>query len=233
VIPLAPGAQTVPPVEFSYFDPKTRSYRTVSSPPVTIQVAKGDEIPGGTLPMVAQSDVRLLRREMHYLKLAPDGLRDRSHPFHRSPLFLVLLVVPVAFDLSLWGWARTRDRSPGAARARRERRARLVARRRLRDARRQMRPQTARAFYASVAQTMTDYVGDKFGAAGAGLTHEKIEELLAGSGAPEDLRAAFHHCLEACDFARFAPSSSGEEEMRRTLASAEETLAGLERSIDA
>ena len=233
VIPLAPGTQTVPAVEFSYFDPKTKSYRTVSSQPVTIQVGKGDETPGGALPMVAQSDVRLLRREMHYLKLAPDGLHDRSHPFHRSPLFLVLLVVPVALDLSLWGWARTRDRSPEAARARRERRARVVARRRLRDARRQMRPQTARAFYASVAQTMTDYVGDKFGAAGAGLTHEKIEELLAGSGAPDDLRAAYHRCLEACDFARFAPSSSGEEEMRRTLASAEETLAGLERSIDA
>jgi hypothetical protein len=232
VIPLAPGTQTLPPVEFSYFDPKTRAYRSVASPPVTIQVAKGDETPGSTLPVVAQSDVRLLRREMHYLKLAPEGLRDRSHPFRRSPLFLVLLFVPVAVDLSLWGWAGSRDRSPGAARARRERRARRVARRRLRDARRQMRPQTARAFYASVACTMTDYVGDKFGAAGAGLTHEKIEELLAGSGASEDLRAATHRCLEACDFARFAPSSSGVEEMRRTLASAEETLAGLERSLD-
>jgi BatD DUF11 like domain len=232
VIPLAPGTQTLPPVEFSYFDPKTRTYRSVASQPVNIQVAKGDETPGSALPVVAQSDVRLLRREMHYLKLAPEGLSDRSHPFHRSPLFLVLLFVPVAVDLSLWGWAGTRDRSPGAARARRERRARRVARRRLRDARRQMHPQTARAFYASVARTMTDYVGDKFGAAGAGLTHEKIEELLAGSGASEDLRAAYHRCLEACDFARFAPSSSGEEEMRRTLASAEETLAGLERSLD-
>jgi hypothetical protein len=233
IIPLAPGAQTVPPVEFSYFDPRTRSYRTVASQPVSIQVAKGDETPGSTLPVVAQSDVRLLRRDMHYLKLAPDGLRDRSHPFHRSPLFLVLLFVPVVVDLTLWGWARTRDTSPEAARSRRERRARGVARRRLRDARRQMRSPTARAFYASVAQTMTDYVGDKFGAAGAGLTHQKIEELLASSGAPEDLRAAYHRCLEACDFARFAPSSSDESEMRRTLASAEETLAGLERSLDA
>jgi len=233
VIPLAPGTQTVPPVEFSFFDPKTKAYRTVASQPVSIQVAKGDETPGSALPVVAQSDVRLLRRDMHYLKLAPDGLRDRSHPFHRSPLFLVLLIVPVAVDLTLWGWARGRDNSPEAARSRRERRARGVARRRLRDARRQMRPPTARAFYASVAQTMTDYVGDKFGAAGAGLTHQKIEELLAGSGAPEELRAAYHHCLEACDFARFAPSSSDEGEMRRVLASAEETLAGLERSLDA
>jgi hypothetical protein len=91
---------------------------------------------------------------------------------------------------------------------------------------------TARAFYASVAQAMTDYVGDKFGLPGAGLTQPRIEELLAAHGAGEDLRAAFHRTLETCDFARFAPASSGEEEMRQALAAAEETLVALERSLD-
>lgn len=94
-----------------------------------------------------------------------------------------------------------------------------------------MKPATARAFYASVAQAMTDYVGDKFDASGAGLTHQRIEELLAERGAPDDVRGAFHRCLEACDFARFAPASSSEEEMRRTLREAEETLVSLERRL--
>jgi hypothetical protein len=231
VIPLAAGSQTIPPVTFSYFDPRAKEYRTISSRPVLVQVGKGEDTQGPSLPAVAQSDVRLLRRDMHYLKPAPGGLRDQSRPFHRSPLFVVLLFIPVAADLSLWAWARTRDRSPEAARSRRERRARGAARRRLRDARRQLKPATARAFYASVAQAMTDYIGDKFGASGVGLTHQKIEELLAGHGAAEDLRADFHHCLEACDYARFAPSSSDAEQMHRTLASAEETLAALERSL--
>src|SRR5262249_2124970 len=72
VIPLAAGTQTVPPVEFSFFDPRTKAYRTLSSQPVSIQVGKGDDTPGGSLPMVAQSDVRLLRRDMRYVKQAPD-----------------------------------------------------------------------------------------------------------------------------------------------------------------
>jgi hypothetical protein len=231
IIPLAAGTQTIPPVTFSFFDPKTRAYRTVSSAPVSIEVAKGDETAGASLPAVTQSGVRLLRRDMHYLKLAPGGLRDRSHPLHDSPLFVVLLLVPVAVDLSLFAWVRGRDRSPEASRVRRERRARGVARRRLREARRQMKAATARAFYAAVAQAMTDYIGDKFDASGTGLTHQKIEELLEQHGAPDDLRAAFHRCLEACDYARFAPSSSDEEQMRRALASAEDTLIALERSL--
>lgn len=231
VIPLAPGTQTVPPVNFSYFDPKGAQYRTISSHPLSIQVTRGDETGSASLPLVAQSDVRLLRRDIHYLKLAPGGLRDHSRPLFRSPLFAVLLILPIAADLSLFTWVRMRDTSPQAARSRRERRARAAARARLRQARRRMKPGSARTFYAAVAQAMTDYVGDKFDARGAGLTHQRIEELLAARGAPEDLRADFHRCLEACDFARFAPSSSGEEEMRRTLRAAEETLVGLERSL--
>jgi hypothetical protein len=107
-----------------------------------------------------------------------------------------------------------------------------VARRRLSQARRLMKPATVHPYYASVAQALTGYVGDKFGAAGAGLTHERIEALLAEGGAPDDLRAAFHRCLEACDFARFAPASSDDAAMRKVLTDAEETIAGLERSLD-
>jgi hypothetical protein len=232
VIPLAPGSQTLPPIGFSYFDPDAKAYRALASKPVTIQVARADGSPGsGGLGAVAQSDVRLLRKDIHYLKTAPGGLQDRSRPFHRTPLFAALCALPLLADVSLWVWARTRDDSPQAARGRRERKARAVARRRLGTARRLMKPASARPFYASVAQALTEYVGDKFGTSGVGLTHERIEALLAQGGVPDDQRGAFHRTLEACDFARFAPSSSDEEAMRRTFAAAEEALSGLERSL--
>ena len=231
VIPLAPGAQAIPALSFSYFDPRAREYRTVSSRPITLQVARGEEGAGAASTGVAQSDVRLLRRDIHFVKLLRGPLRDESRPFYRSPLFLVLLLCPVAADVGAWAWARRRDDSPAAERTRRERRARALARRRFKEARRRLRPDTSRAFYAAVAQALTDYVGDKFGSAGAGLTHQRIEELLAEHGAGEAERLAFHRCLEDCDFARFAPASSDAATMRRVLLSAEETLASLERSL--
>ena len=232
VIPLAPGVQTIPAISFSFFDPHDRQYHAVGSRPLAVKVDRAEAGAVAGLPAVAQSDVRLLRRDIRHLKQATGGLVDRSRPFYRSPLFVLLVLLPFVADAGLWAWARTRDTSPAAARSRRERRARSVARRRLREARRAMAPATARAFYASVAQAMTDYVGDKFGLPGAGLTQPRIEEMLETHGAPEDLRAAFHRTLETCDFARFAPSSSGEAEMRQALREAEETLVGLERSLN-
>ena len=234
LIPLAPGAQILPPVSFSYFDPKAGAYRTVSSPAIPIQVARGGEGgPGAPGPMVAQSDVRQLRRDIHFIKQAPDGLKDRSRPFYRTPLFAVLLFLPVAADLGVFALARRRESQRANAGLRRGRRARSLARRRLKEARRRMGPSTARAFYAEVASALSDYVAAKFDTSAAGLTHDRIEELLAGRGAPEEARREFHRCLEACDYARFAPASSGAEEMRRTLAAAEEIVVRLERSLSA
>ena len=231
VIPLAPGDQTLPAISFSYFDPAAKQYRTASSKPVSIRVDRGDAMAPGGAPVIGQSDVRVVGRDIRHLRSAPGGLVDRSRPFHRSAFFFAILVLPLAADAALWGWARTRDDSPLAARSRRERRARSVARRRLKAAHRSLSKPTAHAFYAAVAQAMTDYLGDKFGTAGIGLTHPRIEELLVSGGAPDDLRATFHRTLEACDFARFAPSSSDEAEMRRVLESAEGCLADLERSL--
>ena len=234
LIPLAPGAQAIPPVRFSFFDPRTGTYRSIASPPIPIQVARGAEGSAGPPGvLVAQSDVRQLRRDIHFIKQAPDGLTDRSVPVYRSTWFAVLVLLPLVTDLGMFVYARTRDSQRANARQRRERRARALARRRLKEARRRMAPSTARAFYAEVARALTEYVAAKFDSSAAGLTHDRIEELLTSRGAPEEDRRTFHRCLEACDYARFAPTSSGPEELRRTLLAAEEILVRLERSLSA
>ncbi len=234
LIPLAPGALAIPPVSFSFFDPVARAYRTVASPPIPILVARAEGGAAGPLPAVAQSDVRALRQDIHYIKQARGGaLRDRSRFFYRSPWFIALLILPIAVDAGIVVAVRRRDLHPDLARMRRGRRAYGATRRRLREARRRMSPSVARAFYASVASALTEYLAAKYDTAAAGLTHDRIEELLAGRGVPEDQRAAFHRCLESCDFARFAPSSTGVGEMQRTLQAAEDVVHKLERTLSA
>ncbi len=234
LIPLAPGSQSVPPVAFSFFDPKAAVYRTVASGPIPIQVARGAAGSAGAgRTLVAQSDVRMLRRDIHFIKQVQGALRDRSRPFYRSTWFAVLLLLPLAADLGVYVMARSRDSQRVNVRRRRERRARAMARRRLKEARRRMTPSTARAFYAEVAQALAEFVAAKFDTSAAGLTHDRIEELLASRGVPDEDRRTFHRCLEACDYARFAPTSSGLDEMRRSLLATEEIIVRLERSISA
>lgn len=233
LIPMAPGEQRIGPVRFSFFNPKVGEYRTVWSAPITIQVARGEGEQGSPYGTVAQSDVRRLRRDINYIKLAADGLRDQSRPFYRRAWFTLLLLVPVAADVGIFAFALRRDRWRANARFRRQRRARKVASRRLKEASRRMIPTVSRAFYTALAQALTEYVADKFVTPGAGLTHQRIEELFASRGVPDHLRRGFHRTLEACDFARFAPGAADAQQMARALKGAEETLAALDRSFSA
>ena len=233
LIPMAPGEQTIAPVRFSFFNPKEGEYRTVWSAPIAIQVARGEGEEGSPYGTVAQSDVKRLRRDINYIKLAADGLRDQSRPFYRTAWFTLLLLIPVTADVGIFAFALRRDRWRANARFRRRRGARRVASRRLKEASRRMTPTMSRAFYASLAQALTEYVADKFDTPGAGLTHQRIEELFASSGVPDHLRRGFHRTLEVCDFARFAPGAADADQMARALKGAEETLAALDRSFSA
>ena len=96
-----------------------------------------------------------------------------------------------------------------------------------------MSPDSSRLYYAEVARALAEYVADKFGTSATGLTRDSIEELLASRGVSETERAAFHRCLEACDYARFAPTSSSRTEMQGALDSAEKLLVALDRSLAA
>jgi hypothetical protein len=65
----------------------------------------------------------------------------------------------------------------------------------------------------------------------SGLTYDRIEEILAARGVAEQTRQRFRRSLEACDFARFAPSSSEKEEMERAAKSAGEVIEELETAV--
>jgi len=164
------------------------------------------------------------------------------HPFHQqaptgSWTARALLPLPVVRVLILLPWRRTsgvrvlrtRHRSgptPASARAARRGRWRAaVSRTRAggwRGDRRRLTPRCPGPDRVLAAKLDTS---------GAGLTPIGSRISLP-RGAPDEERRQFHRCLEACDYARFAPGHrSGSEEMRRTLQEAEEIIVRLERSL--
>ena len=75
------------------------------------------------------------------------------------------------------------------------------------------------------------YVADRFDRSAAGLTYDAADDLLASHGVEEELRGRFRRCLEACDFARFVPSSGSADRRSEILAQAEVLVDELESSL--
>ena len=82
-IPRHGGTYTIPSVEFSYFDVKSGSYKTLSTPEYTLNVAKGSNSTSGSAPVgyVSKEELRLLGQDIRYINLKDTYYRPRGHFF--------------------------------------------------------------------------------------------------------------------------------------------------------
>jgi len=142
LVPTRPGSYALGPVFFTYFDPKSGSYQTLSTPRTTVTViAMAPVIPGVRLPAIAgatpetPSATATPATPAPEIPAAPAGIpRDplpasgnATMPQSVSTL-LLLLAAPFAALLLFWGWLSLgRARKTDPVRFRREARARLAA----------------------------------------------------------------------------------------------------------
>ena len=231
LIPLASGAQEIPPVRFAFFDPKTATYQVLQSQPIHLKVARGEagDLPGQPFP--ARADLAVLGSDIRYIKMDPRPLRDETRTVSGSPLFLAALAGPLAVNAGLLLIARRRSRLAGSEGLVRRRKARKLARRKLARARSRLSRAQPRDFYQEVASALTGYLADKATLPASGLTYDRIEEILDQRGVEPALRDRFRRCLETCDFARFAPSASEPGEMAKALGEAEWVVEAMEGSV--
>ncbi len=227
LIPLAPGELQLPPVRFQYFDTESGSYKLANVDLPLLVVRQGDAAPESPL---AGGEIQLQHRDLAFIKPLGDRLQERVPRAHQRTAFLTALLLPLAWAplAVLVGRHRARmQRNLGLARSRK---ARSRAKQRLRRSAKRLDEGDSAVFHEEVARALVTYVADRFDRAAAGLTYQLADELLAAQGLVEPLRQRFRSCLEACDLARFVPSSSAPERRSEMLAEARELIDEMERS---
>jgi tetratricopeptide (TPR) repeat protein len=140
LVPTKPGTYTLGPVNFSYFDPKTGTYQTVSAPRTTVTITAPAtpqfNAPSNTGTPIRETGINPASeiRPPVSAPAAPAGIpRDplpgsdtASAPLSNRTLGLLLLA-PFIVPVALWGWlAVRRARATDPLRARREARTRLA-----------------------------------------------------------------------------------------------------------
>lgn len=227
--PEVTGTLTVPPLKYSYFDPRSGRYEQVAVPALSLEVGPGEGAaasPGGAVlpagPALSAPGVRMVSQDIRYLKTEfPVVPPPRPWP---AWVWLAGFGLPPLGLLAAWAWRRHRDRletDPVFAR-------RLAAARNARQALSQAR--TARQhhrtaeFYAALSQALTGYLADQLGLSRAGVTQRELLRSLAAAGAGEPARSDLAALLEECDLARFAPGERAADDLLRHEHQAETLL---------
>ena len=229
-IPNRPGRLEIPSLSFNFFDPEAERYRTVHTKPISLQVIKTEQYVAA--PDVPYSSPENLigaeSRDIRFIKSDPGDLDHKAGLVFTSTLYLAVNATPVLALLMTVLVRRRREKLTGDIGYARARRASKEARRRLARARKLAAVNTSSDFYAEISQAVLAFIGDKLNISPHGLTNDKITELLGTRGADPQLIEDTIAFLERCGFARYAPSTTEQANIERSLSNAEDLMVRME-----
>lgn len=202
-VPRYKGDYEIPAVEFCYFDPESKSYKTLKTQPYQIKVAQGAT--RSASDMAAQKELELLNSDIRYIKSGADNLQSVDELFFASASYWITLAVLFLFLIVMSIYLRIHGQNLQNVARMKGKRANSVAAKRLKAARKLLEKQQADAFYEEVLKALWGYVSDKLTIPVAELNKENIQQRLIEHNVDSALAERFNDTLNACEFARFAP----------------------------
>ncbi len=232
-IPRHGGTYKIPEVKFSYFDTKSKSYKTLTTESYTINVEKS-EGSGTANQMIAdftnKEDIKVLGEDIRFIKLNPVKIHPRDEFFFGSwKYWSFYLITSIAFIIILVAYRKQLIESANVAK-RREKRANKVAVKQLKVAGKLMESNKKEEFYDETLKALWGYVSNKLNIPVSKLSKDNVEQELTSYGVTDDLIKEFIDTLNACEFARYAPGDESQA-MDNVYTAAMTIISKMENSI--
>ncbi len=206
-IPRYEGNYNIPPIEFSYFDLNSNSYKTVKSPEYTLQIAKGDPSKATTSSYVNQQNVRV-EQDIRFLKTGEPQYYYKNSFFVGSPVYWLWYLIPLILLIVFYLFNRKIAKENANVALMRTKKANKMAIKRLKVAEKFLKVHNKEKFYDEVLRALWGYFSDKLLIPVADLTKDNIEKELSDYGIGNELIGRFMQILDTCEFARYAPAES-------------------------
>lgn len=205
-IPRHAGDYTIPPVEFSYFDLKTKSYKTLTTEAYSIKVEKGA---GNADQMIAdftnKEDLKVLGKDIRFIKTGDVSFKKKGEFFIGSISYYIWYLIPLCLFIAFVIIYRKQAIENANVAKVRTKKANKVAAKRMKLAGKLLAENKKGEFYDEVLKALWGYISDKLNIPVSKLSKDNIEYELTKYGVSEELIKEFIDALNQCEFARYAP----------------------------
>ena len=230
-IPRNPGDYKIPPVSFTYFDVKSKSYKTLTTEGYDLHVEKGE---GNATQTIAnftnKEELKVLNEDIRFIKQNEVKLTPRGSFFFGTTGYWLFYLIPALVFIVFFLIYRKQIAANANVAKVRTRKANKVAVKRLKLAGKLLADNKKDAFYDEVLKALWGYVSDKLSIPMSRLSKDNIEEELRNYGVDDALIAEFLKVLDNCEFARFAPADANQG-MDKIYAEALDIISKMEGSI--
>jgi hypothetical protein len=217
LIPRHAGNFRISPILFSWFDPSDNKYHTDKSTEFNFVAEKSDNNDEAYITSPLSSgvsnqtgkEVVSLAGDIRFIRISPPELKPLGKSVFGSFAFIASFVIPLIFLLSLIIFRKERIRRNADMNAVRNRKARKLAEKRLKNASLVMNSND-NAFYDEILKAVWGYLSDKLAVSVSELSREKIASELHHKNLPPDVLESLWTLLDDCEMARYASGIGGD-----------------------
>ena len=207
IVPTRQGEYSIPPLSFSWFDIASKTYKTINSREIKLEVerapAGSGAIPGGGF--VSKQPVTVAGDQFRYIKLKTSLHPVDAGSFLGSVTFWGLMALPFGFLLGIILLGKKREAMAMDVRGNRVKKANRLTRKYLSEARKNLGDHEK--FYIALERALHNYLKAKLHIQTSDMSKDRIKALLDEKGTDKEPADEFISLLGSCEFARYSPSS--------------------------
>jgi hypothetical protein len=231
MVPRHGGNYKLPAIEFSYFDPQTKQYKSLHSEEYAITVEKGEEQAGSTvISGITREDVKFFGKDIRYIKQNIGALRQKGDHFFGTWAFRLWFIIPLLIFSAIVYFRRKYIRRYADAAFVKNRHANRYAVKRLKKARIFMNGGQQTLMYEELSRALWGYLSDKLNIPVADLSKDTGKEMMRQHKVNDALIDEFIGVIDDCEFARYAPSA-GSTDMKTLYNRAVEVIDKMQKTI--
>lgn len=206
IVPQYKGKYAIKPMQFSYFDLTSGTYKTITSKEIMVDVLDGPT------PAEANTGTKTSKNEIAktdqftHIKTKTTLVNVVKNDFYDSNLYLGLLLAPFIIIPLIILVKKKKEAMDGDVTGNRIRMNNKLAKKYLSQARKHLN--NKEPFYIALEKAMHNFLKAKLHIETSEMSKDNIRELLLSRNANAETVKNFIDLTENCEFARYAPASS-------------------------
>lgn len=209
VVPRTPGDYTIPAMDFVYFDPNAKSYKSIKIGEMKVHVDKGDQtIPSSVANFSDKQDVTHLGQDIRYIKVSKSSTyREDPHVLRYALGYLMIILIAVGVVFV----SHRKQKEEGDLAGYRRKRAGRHAKRWLKLAVAQKNEGNSQAYFDALLNGLSDYLSSKLQIPLSVLSKDSIRDTMQSKGVDAGLIDKTLALLSTLELTKYAPVGSVSE----------------------
>lgn len=236
VIPRFGGDYKIPRIEYSYFDIKSKSYKTLKGEDYNIHVLKsknsGNNQIINPVQLYKKEDIKVLGEDIRFINTSNTSLYETGSKFFGTLKYWLWFIVPLFIFIVGIIVNRRRIKANADTVRLKNKSANKMAKKRLRLAANALKNNNSDLFYDEILKALWGYVSYKLNIDKSKLNRDNISDVLKTKNIEEINISKFIELLDSCEFARYAPSGNQDKEMHKIYEESLSTITDLDKSIN-